>query len=99
MVPGVSDLVPSVLGLVPGVSDLVLCVSEVVPCVSDLVPGVSVMVPGVSDLVPGVLQTAEQLFVKGGCIKDAIDMHTAAGSWEKAHKVSAEVRVPGCGRV
>lgn len=92
MVSGVSELVP-------GVSVLILGVSDLVPCVSDLVPGVSVLVPGVLDLVPGVLQTAEQLFVKGGCMKDAIDMHSAAGSWEKAHKVSVEVRVPGCGRV
>lgn len=36
-----------------------------------------------------LLQMAEQLFVKGGHIKDAIDMYTAAGSWERAHKVSA----------
>lgn len=36
-----------------------------------------------------VLQMAEQLFVKGGHIKDAIDMYTAAGSWERAHKVRA----------
>lgn len=36
------------------------------------------------------LQVAEQLFVKGGHIKDAIDMYTAAGRWEEAHKVSME---------
>lgn len=36
-----------------------------------------------------LLQMAEQLFVKGGHIKDAIDMYTAAGSWERAHKVRA----------
>lgn len=36
------------------------------------------------------LQVAEQLFVKGGHIKDAIDMYTAAGRWEEAHKVSTE---------
>lgn len=34
------------------------------------------------------LQVAEQLYVKGGHIKDAIDMYTAAGRWEEAHKVS-----------
>lgn len=33
------------------------------------------------------LQVAEQLFVKGGRIRDAIDMYTAAGRWEDAHKV------------
>lgn len=37
-----------------------------------------------------VLQVAEQLFVKGGQIKDAIDMYTAAGHWEEAHKVSVD---------
>lgn len=36
------------------------------------------------------LQVAEQLYVKGGHIKDAIDMYTAAGRWEEAHKVSME---------
>lgn len=36
------------------------------------------------------LQVAEQLFVKGGHIKDAIDMYTAAGRWEDAHKVSVD---------
>lgn len=30
---------------------------------------------------------AEQLFIKAGHIKDAIDMYTAAGCWEQAHKV------------
>lgn len=39
------------------------------------------------------LQVAEQLFVKGGRIKDAIDMYTAAGRWEEAHKVSVETSV------
>lgn len=38
------------------------------------------------------LQVAEQLFVKGGHIKDAIDMYTAAGRWEEAHKVSTSTR-------
>ncbi|KAJ4920615.1 hypothetical protein JOQ06_027754, partial [Pogonophryne albipinna] len=33
-------------------------------------------------------RVAEQLFVKGGHIKDAIDMFTTAGRWEEAHKVS-----------
>lgn len=37
-----------------------------------------------------VVQVAEQLFVKGGHIKDAIDMYTAAGRWEEAHKVSED---------
>lgn len=32
-------------------------------------------------------QVAEPLFVKGDHIKDAIDMYTAAGRWEQAHKV------------
>ncbi|XP_072318787.1 intraflagellar transport protein 172 homolog [Eucyclogobius newberryi] len=35
-------------------------------------------------------QVAEQLYVKGGNIKDAIDMFTAAGRWEDAHKLAAE---------
>lgn len=38
-------------------------------------------------LCVNVLQVAEQLFVKGGHIKDAIDMYTTAGRWEEAHKV------------
>ena len=36
------------------------------------------------------LQVAEQLFVKGGHMKDAIDMYTTAGRWEDAHKVSMD---------
>lgn len=36
------------------------------------------------------LQVAEQLFVKGGHIRDAIDMYTTAGRWEEAHKVSMD---------
>lgn len=36
------------------------------------------------------LQVAEQLYVKGGHIKDAIDMYTGAGRWEEAHKVGPE---------
>lgn len=36
------------------------------------------------------LQVAEQLYVKGGHIKDAIEMHTGAGRWEEAHKVGTE---------
>ncbi|XP_003971457.2 intraflagellar transport protein 172 homolog [Takifugu rubripes] len=35
-------------------------------------------------------EMAEQLFVKGGHIKDAIDMYTAAGSWERAHKLAVK---------
>ncbi|KAM6915750.1 intraflagellar transport protein 172 homolog [Xenentodon cancila] len=33
-------------------------------------------------------EVAEQLFVKGGHIKDAIDMFTSAGRWEEAHKLA-----------
>lgn len=33
---------------------------------------------------------AEHLFVKGGHIKDAVEMYTAAGHWEEAHKVSMD---------
>lgn len=33
---------------------------------------------------------AEHLFVKGGHIKDAVEMYTAAGHWEEAHKVSTD---------
>lgn len=39
------------------------------------------------------LQVAERLFVKGGHIKDAIDMYAEAGRWEQAHKVRAWVFV------
>ncbi|XP_041831040.1 intraflagellar transport protein 172 homolog [Melanotaenia boesemani] len=35
-------------------------------------------------------EVAEQLFVKGGHIKDAIDMYTAADRWEEAHKLAVE---------
>ncbi|KAM9339048.1 intraflagellar transport protein 172 homolog [Symphorus nematophorus] len=35
-------------------------------------------------------EVAEQLFVKGGHIKDAIDMYTAAGRWEDAHKLAVK---------
>ncbi|KAM6905680.1 intraflagellar transport protein 172 homolog [Lycodopsis pacificus] len=35
-------------------------------------------------------EVAEQLFVKGGHIKDAIDMYTTAGRWEEAHKLAVE---------
>ncbi|XP_054618204.1 intraflagellar transport protein 172 homolog [Dunckerocampus dactyliophorus] len=34
------------------------------------------------------LEVAEQLFVKAGHIKDAIDMYTTAGCWEEAHKLA-----------
>ncbi|KAM3861396.1 intraflagellar transport protein 172 homolog [Diretmus argenteus] len=34
-------------------------------------------------------EVAERLFVKGGHIKDAIDMYTVAGRWEEAHKLAA----------
>ncbi|XP_056150499.1 intraflagellar transport protein 172 homolog [Lampris incognitus] len=33
-------------------------------------------------------KVAERLFVNGGHIKDAIDMYTAAGRWEEAHKLA-----------
>ncbi|XP_053736543.1 intraflagellar transport protein 172 homolog [Synchiropus splendidus] len=33
-------------------------------------------------------EVAEQLFVKGDHIKEAIDMYTAAGHWERAHKLA-----------
>lgn len=39
---------------------------------------------------------AEQLFVKGGHITDAIDMYTAAGRWEEAHKVSQDTMRTMC---
>ncbi|XP_059212612.1 intraflagellar transport protein 172 homolog [Centropristis striata] len=35
-------------------------------------------------------EVAEQLFVKGGHIKDAIEMYTTAGRWEEAHKLAVE---------
>lgn len=35
-------------------------------------------------------EVAEQLYVKGGHIKDAIDMYTGAGRWEEAHKLAVE---------
>ncbi|KAM4529832.1 intraflagellar transport protein 172 homolog [Fundulus diaphanus] len=35
-------------------------------------------------------EVAEQLFVKGGHIKDAVDMHTTAGRWEEAHKLAVK---------
>ncbi|XP_062858050.1 intraflagellar transport protein 172 homolog isoform X2 [Trichomycterus rosablanca] len=33
-------------------------------------------------------EVAENLFVKGGHIQDAIDMYTEAGKWEQAHKLA-----------
>ncbi|KAG7280372.1 hypothetical protein CRUP_022200 [Coryphaenoides rupestris] len=35
-------------------------------------------------------QVAERLYVKGGHIKDAIDMYTVCGHWEDAHKLAVE---------
>uniref|UniRef100_A0A3Q1AR83 Intraflagellar transport protein 172 homolog n=1 Tax=Amphiprion ocellaris TaxID=80972 RepID=A0A3Q1AR83_AMPOC len=35
-------------------------------------------------------EVAEQLFVKGGHIKDAIEMYTTAGRWEEAHKLAVK---------
>ena len=42
------------------------------------------------------VQVAERLYVKGGHIKDAIDMYTLCGRWEEAHKVSAHTRRSLC---
>ncbi|KAJ8009128.1 hypothetical protein DPEC_G00085660 [Dallia pectoralis] len=39
-------------------------------------------------------EVAEPLFVKGGYIKDAIEMYTLAGRWEQAHKLAAECMTP-----
>uniref|UniRef100_A0A3P8XGI6 IF140/IFT172/WDR19 TPR domain-containing protein n=1 Tax=Esox lucius TaxID=8010 RepID=A0A3P8XGI6_ESOLU len=39
-------------------------------------------------------EVAEPLFVKGGYIKDAIEMYTVAGRWEQAHKLAAECMTP-----
>ncbi|XP_037541130.1 intraflagellar transport protein 172 homolog [Nematolebias whitei] len=35
-------------------------------------------------------EVAEQLFEKGGHIKEAIDMYTSAGRWEEAHKLAVK---------
>uniref|UniRef100_A0A3B3Z6D5 Intraflagellar transport protein 172 homolog n=1 Tax=Poecilia mexicana TaxID=48701 RepID=A0A3B3Z6D5_9TELE len=35
-------------------------------------------------------EVAQQLFVKGGHIKDAVDMFTTAGRWEEAHKLAVQ---------
>ncbi|XP_076872854.1 intraflagellar transport protein 172 homolog [Brachyhypopomus gauderio] len=35
-------------------------------------------------------EVAERLFVKGGHIRDAIDMYTQAGKWEQAHKLAVK---------
>ncbi|XP_005948489.1 intraflagellar transport protein 172 homolog [Haplochromis burtoni] len=35
-------------------------------------------------------EMAEHLFVKGGHIKDAVEMYTAAGHWEEAHKLAVK---------
>ncbi|XP_046728666.1 intraflagellar transport protein 172 homolog isoform X1 [Silurus meridionalis] len=35
-------------------------------------------------------EVAERLFVKGGHIKDAIDMYAEAGRWEQAHKLAVK---------
>ncbi|KAJ7341442.1 hypothetical protein JRQ81_005540 [Phrynocephalus forsythii] len=34
-------------------------------------------------------EIAEELYTKGGCIKEAIDMYTQAGRWEQAHKLAS----------
>lgn len=36
-------------------------------------------------------QVAEELYIKGGQTKDAIDMYTQAGLWEQAHKVEPKL--------
>jgi len=41
------------------------------------------------------IQVAEELYIKGDQIKDAIDMYTQAGLWEQAHKVESEAKGPG----
>lgn len=40
-------------------------------------------------------QVAEELYIKGGRTKDAIDMYTQAGLWEQAHKVESEAKASG----
>lgn len=37
-------------------------------------------------------QVAEELYIKGGQTRDAIDMYTQAGLWEQAHKVESEAK-------
>ncbi|KAM3856962.1 intraflagellar transport protein 172 homolog [Vipera latastei] len=39
-------------------------------------------------------EIAEELYVKGDHIKDAIDMYTQAGHWEKAHKLASKCMKP-----
>lgn len=39
-------------------------------------------------------EVAERLFVKGGHIKDAIDMYGEAGRWEQAHKLAVKCMTP-----
>ena len=38
------------------------------------------------------MQRAERYYVQAGLTKEAIDMYTAAGKWEAAHKVSIPLR-------
>ncbi|XP_042302841.1 LOW QUALITY PROTEIN: intraflagellar transport protein 172 homolog [Sceloporus undulatus] len=39
-------------------------------------------------------EIAEELYVKGDCIKEAIDMYTQAGLWEQAHKLASKCMRP-----
>ncbi|XP_048371540.1 intraflagellar transport protein 172 homolog [Sphaerodactylus townsendi] len=39
-------------------------------------------------------EIAEEVFIKGDCIKDAIDMYTQAGRWEQAHKLASRCMRP-----
>ncbi|KAL7987120.1 hypothetical protein Chor_006039, partial [Crotalus horridus] len=39
-------------------------------------------------------EIAEELYIKGDHIKDAIDMYTQAGHWEKAHKLASKCMKP-----
>ncbi|XP_066234732.1 intraflagellar transport protein 172 homolog isoform X2 [Saccopteryx leptura] len=39
-------------------------------------------------------QIAEELYIKGDRIKDALDMHTQAGRWEQAHKLAMKCMRP-----
>nr|XP_020664000.1 intraflagellar transport protein 172 homolog [Pogona vitticeps] len=39
-------------------------------------------------------EIAEELYVKGDAIKDAIDMYTQAGRWEQAHKLASKCMRP-----
>ena len=80
---------------------MIMCSYQLSHSVAD-----SVLLPDVYTLHHGVvllfimvlcyLQVAERLYVKGGHIKDAIDMYTLCGRWEDAHKVSDHRRRSQC---